>query len=179
MTAQDSSVIREHLRDYKISDGILFDCLLDEGDYLIPLTVDRNAYIPGRVPPQWIPDLQQYPKPEVSYMKPSNMSLPLRVEMFECSEDQQRKAFDLLIHSCRLLPKYSFPAGLDIVDKHAKIPAWMSKPVNSHLMAQVMKGTLLKMVSIKGLIPVLRLSNFLNQTECIIPEKLYWAHLQI
>ncbi len=142
MTVQDSTEIGNYLRGYKISDGVLFDCLLEAGEYLVPISVDRNAYIPGRVPPQWIPDLQKYPKPIVSYMKPSNMSLPLRVEMFECDESKWEKTFDVLMHSCRLLPKYSFPAGLDIVDKHAKIPAWMSKPVNAHLMAQIMKKAL-------------------------------------
>jgi hypothetical protein len=139
MTSQDSAQMASYLRDYKISDGILLDCLLEPGEYLLPIPIDRNQYIPGRVPPRWIPDLQNYPRPMVSYLKPSNTSLPLRVEMFDYSEDMQRKIFDVLLHSCRLLPKYSFPAGLDIVDKHAKIPAWMSKPVNNHLMAQIMK----------------------------------------
>lgn len=142
MTEQDSTAMTNYLRDYKISDGVLFDCLLEAGEYLIPISIDRNKYIPGRVPPQWISDLQQYPRPIVSYIKPSSMSLPLRVEMFNCEESQWEKTFDVLLHSCRLLPKYSFPAGLDIVDKHAKIPAWMSKPVNSHLMAQIMKKAL-------------------------------------
>lgn len=142
MTVQDSTEISNYLRGYKISDGILFDCLLDAGEYLVPIPVDKNAFIPGRVPHQWIPDLQKYPMPIVSYMKPSNMSLPLRVEMFNYDENKWEETFDVLMHSCRLLPKYSFPAGLDIVDKHAKIPAWMSKPVNSHLMAQIMKKAL-------------------------------------
>jgi hypothetical protein len=39
----------------------------------------------------------------------------------------------------RLLPHYSFPVGLDIVDKHAKVPEWMSKQVNVMLQAQLMR----------------------------------------
>lgn len=142
MTAQDSTTIANSLRDYKISDGVLFDCLLEAGEYLIPIPIDKNKYIPGRVPAQWISDLQKYPQPIVSYIKPTNMSLPLRVEMFNYDQKKWEKTFDVLLHSCRLLPKYAFPAGLDIVDKHAKIPAWMSRPVNAHLMAQVMKKAL-------------------------------------
>jgi hypothetical protein len=33
---------------------------------------------------------------------------------------------DLVLHASRLLPSYGFPAALDIVDKFAKIPNWMS-----------------------------------------------------
>jgi hypothetical protein len=45
----------------------------------------------------------------------------------------------LVIHACRLMPNYAFPAGLDIVDKFAKVPNWMSRPIHSTMAVQLMK----------------------------------------
>jgi hypothetical protein len=41
-----------------------------------------------------------------------------------------------------LLPQYAFPAGLDIVDKFARIPNWMSTPVNTNTVVQALKRAL-------------------------------------
>jgi hypothetical protein len=46
---------------------------------------------------------------------------------------------DLIVHMSRLLPRYSFPVGLDIVDKHAKVPEWMSRQLGVMLSAQLMR----------------------------------------
>ena len=44
----------------------------------------------------------------------------------------------------RLLPNYGFPIGLDIVDKHAHVPAWLtdaySKLIRHHLGVSLQKG---------------------------------------
>jgi hypothetical protein len=37
------------------------------------------------------------------------------------------------------MPNYAFPAGLDIVDKFAKVPNWMSRPINSTMAVQLLK----------------------------------------
>ena len=42
----------------------------------------------------------------------------------------------------QLLPRYGFPVGLDIVDKHAKVPEWMSKQMNTMLTVQLMRKAL-------------------------------------
>ena len=34
--------------------------------------------------------------------------------------------------SSKLLPNYGFPAGLDVVDKAAKIPAWLGRAAKSY-----------------------------------------------
>jgi len=44
-----------------------------------------------------------------------------------------RFAIEMIMHTSRLLPRYGFPVGLDIADKFAKVPAWMSKGIqNQH-----------------------------------------------
>ena len=44
----------------------------------------------------------------------------------------------------RLLPHYGFPVGLDIVDKYAHVPAWLtsaySKMLKHHLGVSLQKG---------------------------------------
>jgi hypothetical protein len=39
----------------------------------------------------------------------------------------------LVYHTSRLLPDYAFPVGLDIADKYAKIPDWLSKGISDKL----------------------------------------------
>lgn len=140
LASRDRDIMWRRLHEYRISDAILFECLLEEGEYLTPISIDRNEL--GRAPDRWKPDIRRYPRPRISYVKPSAMSLPVRVELFDEGTGFHSEVFDLLIHSSRLLPKYSFPAGLDIVDKFAKIPVWMSKPVNTHLAVQLMRKAL-------------------------------------
>ena len=44
----------------------------------------------------------------------------------------------------RLLPGYGFPVGLDIVDKYAHVPAWLTsaygKLIRYHLSASLQRG---------------------------------------
>jgi hypothetical protein len=47
-----------------------------------------------------------------------------------------------VLHCALLLPRYAFPVGLDIVDKFAHIPDWMSRPVNTHTAVQALKQAL-------------------------------------
>jgi hypothetical protein len=47
-----------------------------------------------------------------------------------------------LMHSAMLLPGYAFPVGLDIADKFAKIPNWMSRPVTTRMMVTAYKRAL-------------------------------------
>lgn len=54
--------------------------------------------------------------------------MPFRVEAFENVADFPA-LLHLIMHTSRLLPSYGFPVGLDIVDKFAKVPAWMSKGI--------------------------------------------------
>ena len=40
------------------------------------------------------------------------------------------------------MPNYAFPAGLDIVDKFAKVPAWMTKPVSNGMAVSFLQKAL-------------------------------------
>ncbi|MBV9491098.1 MAG: hypothetical protein JO069_15450 [Verrucomicrobia bacterium] len=70
---------------------------------------------------------------------------PIRIEVFEDLGDEQipAAARRTYLYS-KLLPGYGFPVGLDIADKHAKVPAWLTqaygKLIQHHLGVSLQKG---------------------------------------
>ncbi len=132
--------IKGCLRDYRISDSLLFHAILDEGEYIAPVTVDRNV---AEKRPSYSADIiERYPMPKVTYVGVGSFAQPLRVEFFDSLAASYGDCVSLVIHACRLMPNYAFPAGLDIVDKFAKVPNWMSRPIHNSMAVQLMRKAL-------------------------------------
>jgi hypothetical protein len=128
---------KEKLDEYAIPDPVLFHAILNEGEYLSPVAVDRNV---EHKRPRYSADvIANYPMPNVTYVGVGEHALPLRVEFFEPPPEGYELCIRLVIHSSRLMPNYAFPAGLDIVDKFAKVPNWMSQPISSTMAVQLLK----------------------------------------
>lgn len=86
-----------------------------------------------------------FPEVQGSYVHVSDRTDPIRVEVFpDLGESQLEAAVHRAWLYARLLPGYGFPVGLDIADKHAHVPAWMtdaySKMIRFHLSASLQKG---------------------------------------
>ncbi len=125
----------------RITDPLLFRCVLEPGEALTPIPINRND--PRRAPEAWRDDtIVRYPQPHVSYLQATEWSAPVRVELFPKDVDRFRDAASLVLHCALLLPKYAFPVGLDIVDKFARIPDWISKPINTNTAVQALKRAL-------------------------------------
>ena len=124
----------------RITDSLLFQCMLEPGEALLPIMIDRNDM--RRAPDAWRDVIVNYPKPRVSYLQVTEWSSPVRLEMFEKDLGRFRDTASLVMHCALLLPRYAFPVGLDIVDKFARIPNWMSRPINTHTAVQAMKRAL-------------------------------------
>ncbi len=124
----------------RITDSLLFRCVLEPGEALLPVMVDRNDM--RRAPDAWRDLIVRYPKPHVSYIQVTEWSAPVRLELFEKDLGRFRNTAGLVLHCALLLPRYAFPVGLDIVDKFARIPNWMSRPINTHTAVQAMKQAL-------------------------------------
>ena len=120
----------------RINDSLLFRCVLKEGEALLPVAIDRNEL--RRAPEAWKSVIAQYPKPHVSFIQISEWSAPVRLELFEGDLDRFEDTAELVFHSSRLLPKYAFPAGLDIVDKFAHVPNWMARQANTRATVQAL-----------------------------------------
>ena len=72
-------------------------------------------------------------------MKVHDATCPVRLEMNQAAHAQEAQVVSLTYHTARLLPRYAFPAGLDIVDKSAKIPDWMTHAVSRAGAAALMR----------------------------------------
>jgi hypothetical protein len=124
------------IKRYGISDDFLFGCILEEGEYITPVTIRKNEV--RRAHEHWKPVIRQYPNPHATILKISEFSFPFRVEMNSAGFTQEQSMLRLLYHTARLLPRYAFPVGLDIVDKYAKVPEWLSGNISARLAATVL-----------------------------------------
>src|SRR5690606_40688974 len=75
----------------------------------------------------------------------SETAEPVRVEVFEdLGEGQIEEAARRAYLYSALLPGYGFPVGLDVADKHAKVPAWLTeayaKLIRHHLGVSLQRG---------------------------------------
>lgn len=119
--------IVDEMRLYALNDATLFDVVLDSGEFVGPISVNRQGP-ESKWPDFWKAEIRSYPNASTIYLKPADLALPFRIELFEGGPDF-RPLLDLILHTSRLLPSYAFPVGLDIVDKFAKVPEWMSRGV--------------------------------------------------
>jgi len=68
-----------------------------------------------------------YPPVLGNYVHVSKTTEAIRVEVFsDLGRDQILQASRRAYLYSRLLPGYGFPVGLDVADKYAKVPAWMT-----------------------------------------------------
>jgi hypothetical protein len=124
----------------RVTDPLLFRCVLEPGEALLPVPINRNDL--RRAPEAWKDKIGEYPMPLVSYLQATEWSAPVRVEIFSKDRWRFSEIAALVLHCALLLPRYAFPIGLDIVDKFAHIPDWMSRPVNTHTAVQALKRAL-------------------------------------
>jgi len=117
------------LKRYGLSDTQLLDLILLEGEYVVPIPVnrqgDRNEQ--NKWPADWKTWIERFPLALTSFVKPSERAQPLRVETFEGTAVED--LLSLVLHTSRLLPRYAFPVGLDVVDRFAKVPNWMGRQI--------------------------------------------------
>jgi len=86
-----------------------------------------------------------FPKVNGCYVHVSDTTEPIRVETFADLEgDQAHGAASRAYRYARLLPGYGFPVGLDVVDKYAHVPRWMTdaygKLIRLHLGTSLQSG---------------------------------------
>ncbi len=142
-TIPDSTMrkIRSLITKYDIGDEFLFGCVLEEGEYIRPVSLIKN--LRKRAHDKWQPVVEQFPKPFSTMLKTSANRFPFRVEINgSFDESIIKKIMNLLYHTSLLLPHYAFPVGIDIADKYARIPDWLSKGISATLTAAILSKTL-------------------------------------
>jgi NurA domain len=86
-----------------------------------------------------------FPNIRGCYIHVSETTEPIRIEVFdEFGDDHIVEAARRTYLYSRLLPNYGFPIGLDVVDKYAHVPAWLteaySKLIRHHLGVSLQRG---------------------------------------
>ena len=148
------------LRKLNYSDGLLLTMILKPGQRAEPWTMNKFGGFRERVEvvthDEARPDLVDFtglapggpfgfPGVTGCYVQATDTSDPLRVETFTgLGEGQSEEAAERAYLYAKLLPGYAFPVGLDIADKFAHIPAWMTdaygKLIRHHLGVAVQRG---------------------------------------
>jgi hypothetical protein len=141
------------------TDSLLLAMMLRPGQYSEPWRVAKydglrsgNVVVPGDVERVTVnfgalrPNGESgFPRVLAAYAQVLPNAEPVRVEVFESlGEEQVAEAIRRVFLYSRLLPGYGFPVGLDIADKFAKVPAWMTnaygKLIRHHLGVSLQKG---------------------------------------
>jgi NurA domain len=141
------------------TDTLLLAMLLKPGQASEPWSVDKfgglrrgRATLPGESfstdfdwSPLKPPSPLGFPPVRACYVHVNETTEPVRVEVFEdLGEEQILEAARRVYLYSRLLPGYGFPVGLDIADKHAHIPAWLTeaygKLIRHHLGVSLQRG---------------------------------------
>ncbi len=137
VTAAYVERLDRELEQYEITDDFLFGCVLRAGEYLTPVPIQKNP--PRRAQDRWAPVVRRYPQPTALLLKTEEANFPFRVEMNAAAAAEHSFLVRFLFHTARLLPRYAFPVGLDIVDKYAKVPDWISRGVSTELSATMLR----------------------------------------
>jgi NurA domain-containing protein len=143
------------------TDSLLLSMLLEPGQYSERWEMgkyeglrDGNVVLNGeteRTRFSWRPLRPPSPLgfPSVSgcYVCISETTEPVRVEVFsDLGTDQIDEVARRVLLYASLLPGYGFPVGLDIVDKYAKVPTWLTsayaKLIRHHLNVSLQLGEL-------------------------------------
>jgi hypothetical protein len=86
-----------------------------------------------------------FPRVHGCYVRVSENAEPIRIETFpELGDEQITEAARRVYLYSRLLPAYGFPVGLDVADKYAKVPNWLTsaygKLIKHHLGVSLQLG---------------------------------------
>lgn len=141
------------------TDTLLLAMLLRPGEFSEPWEIDkysglreRNISLPGEAGSAKVnfaplrPDSKVgFPRVLGCYLHVSETTEPIRIEVFkDLGENQIEEAARRVYLYSRLLPSYGFPVGLDIADKYAYVPNWMTeaytKLIRYHLGVSLQRG---------------------------------------
>lgn len=114
----------------RYNDAVLLALALDRAEYLDWYAVDPLSRVHDE-------RVQLFPPVQTTFVRTTSAKYPMRIEA-PASYDMSQldeilgRAFEY----ASLLPNFAFPIGLDIVDKFAAIPGWMTKAYKQLILAQ-------------------------------------------
>ena len=135
----DSKMMTEEFTKRPLSDSVLFDLILDEGEYIQPVQIIKNYE--QKWPREYMSFLDYMPEPFSTFLKVSELKQPIKIETLKVLSSYDDD-IDFTYHSSKLLPEYCFPLGLDIIDKITKVPSWMRNSMRNEYQREVIRKTM-------------------------------------
>ena len=86
----------------------------------------------------WDSVVEQYPNVHMGYIKVTDNQAPIRIESLNYPNNI-KEDFRYILAVSKLLPNYGYPVGLNVVDKFAKIPNWLSKASRNYYTTYLLK----------------------------------------
>ena len=127
------------IKKYKITDSHLLEIILKSSQAIKPLEVKKQikgfSVTSGSA---WEDKIESFPSVHIGYIKINDHSAPIRIESLNPSKSLI-KDYEYILATAKLLPNYGFPVGLNVVDKFAKIPNWMSKASRKYYATHLLK----------------------------------------
>lgn len=135
------------------NDPLVLSMLLKPGQYSEPFDIHKYENFDSAV----VADVRlnykifrqegpfAFPKITGIYLQVSENTFPIRIEVFgDLAKEQIEQVAQRIYLYSTLLPGYAFPIGLDIIDKFAKVPNWLTnayeKLIKYHIMSQLYQG---------------------------------------
>ena len=115
------------IKEYRITDNNIFEIILEKNQALKPLEIQKQFYGSKIIQKsRWDEKIIEYPNVFVGFIKVNDFQSPIRIETYNYPKNLIND-FSYILAISKLLPSYSYPVGLHIVDKLVKIPQWWNK----------------------------------------------------
>ncbi|MBE0477295.1 MAG: hypothetical protein IBX62_09380 [Coriobacteriia bacterium] len=148
-----------HGRASSVQTEAILDATRYNDPILLALTLERGEHLAWypQEPSMKISDdrVELFPRVQTTFVRTSSAKYPMRIEApagygAEVLAEILGRAFEY----ASLLPNYAFPIGLDIVDKYAAIPGWMTKAYRHLVLSQygrLLTGEYFEMTDVEAL----------------------------
>ena len=127
------------IKKYKITDSNLLEIILSSNQALKPIEAKKQiqgfSVTSGSA---WENKMDQFPIVYIGYIKVNDQQSPIRIESLNLPKNLV-KDYEYILATSKLLPNYGFPVGLNVVDKFAKIPNWMSRASRNYYATHLLK----------------------------------------
>jgi hypothetical protein len=120
------------IRSGRFNDALIFSLILNVAEYTdFYKAKERYTGFSGNLSGFE----ENLPRIIYSLMKPVNNTLAIRMEMPDDSIDKFRLiAIKKVYEYSKILPNYAFPIGLDVADKFAKVPNWLTEAYKKYIL---------------------------------------------
>ena len=130
------------IKEYRITDNNIFEVILKKNQALKPLEIQKQFYGSKIIQKsRWDEKIIEYPNVFVGFIKVNDFQSPIRIESYNYPKNLIND-YSYILAVSKLLPSYSYPVGLHVVDRFVKIPQWMKKASKNYWSIHALKNVM-------------------------------------